>query len=87
MSTKKLCLLSLIHALLASLYIFLVSLLLQNGETIFESEKNLFIPVFMLSLLTFSVAFMGVLIFGRPIKLYLDNHKKESINFLIATLG
>jgi hypothetical protein len=41
----------------------------------------------MLSLLVFSAALVGSLIFGRPILWYLDNKKKEAVLLLAYTLA
>ncbi len=60
---------------------------MQNGEKIFGTMTNFSGPFFVLLLLTFSVALMGVLVFGKPVKLYLDGDKKEAVKFLLATLG
>lgn len=79
---------SLAHAGGAMAYISVVAWFLTNAEKLFGGEeKVIWIPIAMLSLLTFSVAMMGVLIFGRPVMLYLNNQKKEAINFLFHTLG
>lgn len=53
----------------------------------FGDGKNFFIPIFMLLLLVLSVAVMGVLIFGKPLMLYLDGAKKEGVKLLLYTIG
>lgn len=79
---------SLGHAAGAMLYISAIAWLLSNAKNLFgEAEAVIWVPIAMLSLLTFSVAVMGVLIFGRPVMLYLNSQKKEAMNFLFHTLG
>ena len=45
------------------------------------------VPIVMLSLLVFSVAIMGVLIFGRSAMWYLDGRKDEALSLLAHTLA
>ncbi len=76
------------HAAGAMAYISFISWFLSNAENWFaKAEDDIWAPIAMLSLLTLSVAVMGVLIFGRPVLLYLNNQKKEAIGFLFYTLG
>lgn len=53
----------------------------------FSKEDTVFAPILMLSLLVFSVALVGSLIFGRPILWYLDGKKKEAVSLLAYTLA
>ena len=78
-----------INSLLTTLYIALVSSFLFYGPRAFSpaKEDTVLIPIMMLSLLVFSVAMMGVLIFGRPVMWYLDGRKEEAISLLAHTLA
>ena|SRR3989344_3758507 len=71
------------------LYIILIATFLTNASQIFgpDEPKTVLVPIVMLSLLVFSVAVTGSLIFGRPILWYLDGKKKEALQLLIYTLG
>jgi hypothetical protein len=79
---------SLGHAVLVLVYISSVAWLMTNAETILgEAEETFLIPVAMLMLLVLSAAVMGLLVFGRPILMYLDGKKREAVMFLGYTLG
>ena len=71
------------------IYITLVATFLSHAQQIFgkDEPKGPFIPIAMLSLLVFSVALVGSLIFGRPIFWYLEGKKKEAITLLAYTLA
>ncbi len=77
------------HALLVILYIGGVAWLLSNGKTVFgpEEPKNLWIPVFMLTLFVLSATTVGALVLGRPIMLYLNNAKSLAVSLFIHTVG
>src|SRR3989344_4471881 len=71
-----------------ALYIVLIASLiyfLNTGN--FDNTQSVIIPITMLTLLVFSVAIVGSLIFGRPILWYIDGNKKKAISFLLNTLG
>ncbi|MDD4333153.1 MAG: hypothetical protein PHT51_03505 [Patescibacteria group bacterium] len=87
MSNSKLVKFGLLHSTLALAYIFLIALFFNNAQKMFGDGKNFFIPIFMLLLLVLSVAVMGVLIFGKPLMLYLDGAKKEGVKLLLYTIG
>lgn len=70
----------------AALYVVAVASFLFYVLRSFAPVDNVFIPIVMLLLLVFSVALMGVLIFGRPILWYLDGKKQEAFSLLAHTL-
>jgi hypothetical protein len=78
---------SLGHATLVLVYISAVAWLMSNGEALFGEEESFLVPVAMLMLLVLSAAVMGLLVFGRPILMYLDGKKREAVTFLGYTLG
>lgn len=78
----------LINALSATGYIILVVTLLNYVQlTQGNKPDSAFAPVIFLSLLTFSVATMGYLIFYQPIQLLIDGKKKEAVRLFGQTLA
>ncbi len=84
---KKLILRSFWHAAIAVAYIFGVAFLMFNGEKVFGKMSGIFGAAAFLLLFVFSAAFMGILVFGKPVLLYFDNQKKEALKFLFYTIG
>jgi len=77
-----------VNSAATALYIVLVALFLfYVGENKIGQEDSVLIPIFMLMLLVFSAALTGTFVLGKPVLLYLDGKKKESINLLVCTLG
>jgi hypothetical protein len=77
-----------INSLLTACYISLVAFFFFYGTRSFpQGPDTVFAPMLMLMLLVFSVALMGILIFGRPILWYVDGRKKEAIGLLGYTLS
>lgn len=64
-----------------AVYIFLVSLIMSNGEKILDKMTG---PI-ATGLIVFSALVTGGLILGRPIILYLDGQKKEGLKLLFYT--
>ncbi|MFA6130824.1 MAG: hypothetical protein WC730_00990 [Patescibacteria group bacterium] len=77
---------SFLHALLLTSYIVLVVLVLFNAEAWFGDMNTILGPMAFLMLLVLSVAISGVLMFGKPILMYLDNKKTEAIRFFGYTI-
>jgi len=78
---------SFISATLVFLYIFGIAFLISNGEKFFGEEETFLIPVFMLLLFIISACITGGLVLGRPILLFLNGQKKESLTLFFYTLG
>ena len=78
-----------INAALTALYVSAISSFLFYIPKIFDTTKpdTVLAPIMMLSLLVFSAALVGALIFGKPILWYLDGKKKEAVSLLFYTLG
>lgn len=76
----------LINALLAVLYIVLISWVLFMGTVFKVGSNSIFAPIVMLSLFTFSAAMMGLLFFYRPFILYFDGQKKIAIQLFLQTI-
>jgi len=86
--SKKIFIHSFGHAVLAELYILAVVTLITNGEKLFgQTIPNILVPFAMLTLLVVSAAVMAILIFGRPVMMYIDNQKKDALKFLFSTVG
>ena len=76
------------HAIAVLVYISLVVTLITNLEKYFANTPDTFMaPIAMLLLLVLSVAVMAILVFGRPVYLFLNNAKHEAFYFLGYTLG
>ena len=76
-----------INSFLTALYVVLVALFISSLSSGFDEVDSLIVPIAMLMLLVFSVAFVGSLIFGRPILWYIEGKKKDAVKLLICTLG
>jgi len=87
MEKSKIVVYSLVHALAVLAYIVGVAYLLEYGAGFFSGYSGILATIPMLLLLVFSVALMGVLIFARPVYLFINGFKSQAIEFLIYTLG
>lgn len=80
-----------INALVASGYIALVaSGLFLTSHYVRPEDLNIpeiVFPIFVLSLLVFSVALMAFTFFYQPVLLFLDNKKDEATSLFLKTLG
>ena len=75
------------NALLAAAYIVFVVLLISYGPALVRDKPDTILaPMAMLSLLVFSVAFMGYIFFFRPVLMYLNGQKREAVEFFTKTL-
>lgn len=84
---NNLVLKSLLSALGVFVYVLLVGVVVTNGERLFGGANGFWGPVSMLLLLVLSVAVVGVLIFGKPVFMYLDGTKKAAWALLLYTIG
>jgi len=85
MKNSKLIITAILNSLGVAVYIFLVSLIMNNGEKIFNKMTGTIAPVAFLLLFVFSALVTGGLILGKPIMLYLDGQKKEGVKLLFYT--
>ncbi|HTM68228.1 MAG TPA: hypothetical protein VL426_02910 [Candidatus Binatia bacterium] len=78
-----------LHALGAFLYILAVVTLVSNLQRFFgdRPDPKFLAPLAMLSLLVLSAAVMGMLVFGKPVMLYIDGKKKEAVAMVCWTVG
>ncbi|MFA6547336.1 MAG: hypothetical protein WCT11_00110 [Candidatus Magasanikbacteria bacterium] len=84
---KKILGRSLLHAFLAVVYVFLIGMLMRNGEKIFGNDSKLLGTMSFLLLFVISATVMGFLVLGKPILMYLENKKKEALWMFFGTLG
>ena len=76
-----------INAFLTGMYVTLVASFLfyvPKSLGLNDTADTVLAPILMLSLLVFSVALVGTLIFGRPVLWYLDCQKKKAVSFLFS---
>src|SRR5579872_2092120 len=77
-----------LNALAATLYIFLVVVVMSYGNKLTSHNNNaIIIPIAVLSLFTLSAAVMGYLFLAQPLQLYLDGDKKRAVAFFLQTVA
>ena len=76
---------SFLQALGILVYVTLVAWLPTNrfGESL---PQNILTPITILLLLVVSVAIVGMLMFAKPVTLYLDGQKTEAIRLAVYTV-
>lgn len=84
---KELMLKTFRNSALVAVYIFGVSQIMVNGQTLFGKEDNAFTPFGILLLFSLSAAVVGSLVFGLSVILFLDGKKKESVLAAFYTIG
>ncbi len=88
MINKKIFTHSLGYSVGAIAYIAVIAMLMRNADAIFgRGEETILIPVGVLLLLVVSVATMGMLVFGKPLTLYIDGKKREGVAMAACTIG
>ena len=75
------------HALGVLVYIFLISLLMINGDKLFGEVEGFVGMMGFLLLFVFSATVVGGLVLGKPLMLYLDKDRKEATQMLFYTVG
>lgn len=79
---------ALINSISTTIYVILIaSFIYFGGQSFLEGDQFVLIPIAMLMLFVFSVAFTGFLILGKPLTWYLNGKKKEAIKLFLYTLG
>ncbi len=76
-----------LNALMAALYIGVVSSVMYFGQPLVDPVDNVLMPITMLSLLTLSAAVMAYTFFYQPVLLYLDGQKVEAVKLGVHTIG
>jgi hypothetical protein len=75
------------NALAALGYIVLVVLGMNYISGISSNVNDFLMPIIMLSLLTLSVAVMAYVFGYQPLRLFLDDKKKEAVSLFLKTVG
>lgn len=86
MKNQKIWFWSAVSAFGVFIYVMVVAWIMMNGERIFGKMSNFWGPVAFLLLFVFSALVIGLLVFGRPVYLWLNNAKKEAIKMLLYTV-
>ena len=77
-----------LNAFMALGYIALIILVIHNTSAIAANTPDTILaPVTMLSLFVLSAAIMGILFVYEPLRLFLENQKREALSFLLKTVG
>lgn len=69
------------------MYIILVAAFMFSIQDIAPKEDTIFVIASVLLLFVCSAAITGFLVFGKPVMLYIDGKKRESIRLLGYTVG
>lgn len=77
------------YATFAALYVVVVATVMRNAQRLFGGDKpdTVLAPIGILLLLVVSAATMGLLIFGKPVMLYIDGRKREAVTMVSWTVG
>ncbi len=75
---KKLIYITFRNTFFATVYIFLVSTIMQNGDRLF-GNNNIIAPFAMLLLFSLSAAVVGGLVFGKSVALFFDHKIKDGL--------
>jgi hypothetical protein len=87
MLDKKIIRQSLPYSGLVILYIAVVATVMQNAPRLFGQMVGILAPIVILMLLVVSASVVGLLIFGKPVMLYLDGKKREAVSLVIYIVG
>lgn len=86
MKDSKLIVRGVLSAVGVAVYVFLLSLFLNNGSKIFgEVDNKLIAPVLFLLTFVFSALVTGSLVLAKPIMLFIEGAKKEAVKLLFYT--
>lgn len=77
----------LLHGVAVAVYVYLIVLLLGNGEAMFGRLNGTTGPLVFLLLFVLSAAVVGSLVFLHPLYMFMDGKKKESVRLLGYTIG
>jgi hypothetical protein len=68
------------------LYVTVISMFLWNIDNIFSGVDSFLAPMIMLLLLVISVTVVGLLIFGRPVYMFLNGSKRQAVTLIFYTV-
>ena len=72
MQKEKIAQYSFIHSVGVLAYVFLVAILIQNGDKLFGKNNNVASVMAFLMLFVFSATVVGGLVLAKPVMLYTD---------------
>lgn len=75
------------HAILASLYIILVSAVMNWGSSLAPKEDTILAPIAALSLFTLSAAVMAYLFGYEPFRLFFEKKHNQAVSFFLQTVA
>lgn len=76
-----------LYSLAAALYIVLLVSVMSLSSSMMPKEDNIFMPMLALSLLVLSALVMAFLFLSEPVKLYLEDQKKEAFSFFTKMIA
>ena len=68
-------------------YVAIVATVMSNGEKWFGNMAGVWGPIAILMLFVSSAAVVGMLVFGRPILVFLEGRKREAVQMVLLTIG
>ena len=77
---------AIINSLGTFIYSSVTAYIMSSAERFFGKMDGLISIIAFLMLFTLSAVVVGTLILGRPIILYVDGQKKESVKLLLQTI-
>lgn len=88
MQKSKLILYSFLHAAAVVAYVFGVVAFINNLESNFHHiEDERWAPVLFLLTFVVSATTCGLLVFGRPVYMFLNGQKSDAVKFLFNTVA
>ena len=87
MPNSKLILYGFLHSLGVVIYVFWVVIVMNQANSLFGQMDDLWGPIAMLLLFTVSAAICGLLVFGKPVLLFLKGEKTASVKLTLYTVG
>jgi len=87
MKNSKIITRAFLSSLAVLIYTSAVSYIMSYGNELFGKMETVFAFVAFLMLFVLSVAIIGLLVFLKPVLLYLDVKKQEAISLLVYTIG
>jgi len=78
---------SFLNALGTVAYVSLVTMVMANGERIFNSISKTLGPIAFLTLFVLSASVTGGLVLGKPVLMYVNGQKSDAVKLFIFTLS
>ena len=87
MKKYKYCLASFLDAVGVFVYVAAIAWLGFHSQSFFGNTPSFLNPLFILLLFIVSACITGLLVLGKPVLMYLNGQKKESLILFFATLS